>query len=68
VVYLSNSDKKESGEVDSVKEVQISELRKKIQLMNKDIPILKSGKDGAIELNPENPSHRDWYSLIVTQF
>jgi len=40
---MSNSDKKESGEVDAVKEGQISELRKKMQLMNKDIPILKSG-------------------------
>lgn len=39
----------------------LTELREEMKLINKGIPILKSGKNGAIELDPKNPSHRDWY-------
>lgn len=53
--------KKEDKDMDTVKEEKLSELRKKVRLMNKDIAVLKSGKKGTIELDPNNPSHRDWY-------
>lgn len=42
-------------------QMRLAELRKKAQQMNKDIPILKEGKKGSIELDPNNPSHREWY-------
>lgn len=40
---------------------KLSELRKAMKAVNKDIPVLKSGKKGAIELDPKNPLHREWY-------
>lgn len=45
---------------DKVQE-KIAELRKKIQMENENIPILKEGNKKAIELDPNNPSHREWY-------
>lgn len=39
----------------------LKRARELISGMNKDIPLLKSGKNGAIELDPNNPSHREWY-------
>lgn len=42
-------------------QARLAELRKRAQQMNKDIPILKEGKKGAIELDPNNPSHREWF-------
>lgn len=42
----------------------IEHLRKGIQSMNKDFPILKEGEGNAIELDPNNPSHVDWYKGV----
>ena len=51
----------EEKDMATVADKNIAELRKKIQLMNKDIPILEDGKKDAIELDPNNPSHKEWY-------
>lgn len=40
---------------------RLERARKILAGMNKDIPLLKAGKNGAIELDPDNPSHREWY-------
>lgn len=45
---------------DKVQE-KIAELRKKLQIENKNIPILKEGNKKGIELDPNNPSHNEWY-------
>lgn len=56
------SAKSSKGDEDMAKVAEnLTELRKAMKMINKDIPILKSGKNGAIELDPKNPSHRDWY-------
>lgn len=46
------------------KKDQIKQLRKEIQAINKDIPVLKNGEKGAIELDPNNPSHVEWFQGI----
>ena len=40
---------------------KLTELRKVMKSVNKDIPVLKYGKKDAIELDPENFLHRRWY-------
>jgi len=40
---------------------KLAELREAMKAVNKDIPILKSGEKDAIELDPKNPLHKDWY-------
>ena len=40
---------------------KLTELRKAMKSINKDIPVLKSGKKDAIELDPKNTLHRKWY-------
>lgn len=40
---------------------KLTELRNAMKSLNKDIPVLKSGKKDAIELDPENTLHRKWY-------
>lgn len=42
-------------------QLKLAELRKKARMENKNIPILKEGKKDAIELDPKNPSHREWF-------
>jgi len=55
-------DKIDKGDEDMAKTAEkLTELRNAMKLINKDIPILKSGKNKAIELDPKNPSHKDWY-------
>ena len=56
-MYVCNEEEKDM----TIVEKKLAELRKKIELMNKDIPIPKAGKKGAIELDPNNPSHKEWY-------
>lgn len=45
----------------ALKSIELSELKKSMSELSKKIPILKSGKKGAIELDPNNPLHREWY-------
>lgn len=40
---------------------KLTELRKVMKSVNKDIPVLKYGKKDAIELDSENFLHRRWY-------
>jgi len=65
VIYMCDShkdDKIDKGDEDMAKTAEkLTELRNAMKLINKDIPILKSGKNKAIELDPKNPSHKDWY-------
>lgn len=58
---LLHAYKNEYTEIDLDEFRRMEELREEIQRMNKDIPILKAGKNGAIELDPCNPSHREWF-------
>ena len=51
---------KEDEEMANVAE-KLTELRKAMKSVNKDILVLKSGKKDAIELDPENFLHRRWY-------
>lgn len=44
-----------------IAEKVLAELRKKVQLMNNDILIMKDGENDAIELDPQNPVHKEWY-------
>lgn len=53
-------DKKEDKDM-AISEKKLQELRSKIAKMNKDIPVLKSGKNGAVELDMNNSNHRKWY-------
>ena len=65
MIYMCDShkdDKIDKGDEDMAKTAEkLTELRNAMKLINKDIPILKSGKNKAIELDPKNPSHKDWY-------
>lgn len=57
-----NKHKNKKGDEDMATTAEkLSELRKAMKAVNKDIPVLKSGKKGAIELDPKNPLHREWY-------
>ena len=58
---MNNEEERDMAVAANDVQVKLAELRKKAQQMNKDIPILKEGKKGAIELDPNNPSHREWY-------
>ena len=40
---------------------QLEELRKKTRELVKDMSVLKDGSEGFIELDFNNPFHRDWY-------
>mgnify|MGYP001400270372 CR=1 FL=1 len=40
---------------------KLAELKKAVEELSEEIPILKSGETGAIELDPNNSLHRDWY-------
>ncbi|MGG0667655.1 hypothetical protein ABE073_03910 [Lederbergia citrisecunda] len=42
-------------------QTSLEELKKRTKEIVKDIPILSAGKAGEIELDPNNPFHRDWY-------
>ena len=44
-----------------VAEKVLVELREKVQLMNNDILVMKDGENDAIELDPQNPVHKEWY-------
>lgn len=60
--YNKKRAKHSKGDEDMAKVAEdLIELRIAMKKINKDIPIVKSGKNGAIELDPKNPSHRDWY-------
>lgn len=45
----------------AVSEKTIEELRMKLKEFTKDIPVLSNGEKGAIEIEPNNEAHRDWY-------
>lgn len=40
---------------------KLTELREAMKAVNKGIPVLNAGKEGAIELDSKNPLHRKWY-------
>ena len=42
----------------------LAELRKKMQSLNKDIPLLDKGNEEGIELDPSNFFHVNWYSDV----
>ena len=44
-----------------VAEKVLAELREKVQLMNNDVLVMKDGENDAIELDPQNPVHKEWY-------
>ena len=44
-----------------VAEKVLAELREKVQLLNNDILVMKDGEHDAIELDPQNPVHKEWY-------
>lgn len=44
----------------AVTEKSLEELKAKIRNISKSSPIL-SGKNGMIELDPNNPHHREWF-------
>jgi hypothetical protein len=55
-MYMCNEEEKKMA----VSELTLEELRAKIRKITDTAPIL-GGKDGMIELNPNNPHHREWY-------
>ncbi len=56
----SREEKDMAVEADKIQE-RLAELRKKAQKMNENIPVLKDGKNGAVELDSNNPSHKEWF-------
>ncbi|WP_165769156.1 hypothetical protein [Virgibacillus profundi] len=40
---------------------KLADLRKEMKLIKNNLPVLKSGENGKIELDPKNPLHREWY-------
>lgn len=59
-VFEKEEEKDMAIPTDKVQE-KIAELRKKVQMENENISILREGNEKAIELDPNNPSHREWY-------
>ena len=53
----------ERGEAEDLMslEGEVAILREKFRQFTKSIPILSEGHKGAIQLDPSNPSHREWY-------
>lgn len=53
---------KNKGDKDmSMTAEKLKELREEMKKINKDIPVLKSGENDVIELDPQNPMHKEWY-------
>lgn len=57
-----NNDKKEGKDMTTaiIKENKIDALKSKLNLITKKSTLLH-GNDNMIELNPDNPQHKEWF-------
>ena len=51
----------EDKDMADVADQVLTELREMVQIMNNDILIIKDGINDRIELNPQDPLHKEWY-------
>lgn len=60
MVTEDNKDKKEEKNMSALLEKKREDLKEKLARISAKAPILNTN-NGMIELNPNNPQHREWF-------
>lgn len=55
-----NGRDEEEKKMETTLNQKYAHLKDKLHFISKEAELLK-GKDGMVELNPDNPHHREWY-------
>lgn len=55
-----NGNKREIEDMSAILEKKRSDLKEKLAKIGSNAPVLKT-KNGMIELDPNNPRHKEWY-------